>query len=161
MTPATSSQRFSRTKKSRSKRLKSTKGWKRVFFWRTHLSYSECFNSVFAMFFLIGLGGLARGNGPDQGDLSLRSDVTRGFPWLPPEKSKAAGGAPALHGHRGVGPLPSLRLRCMRSWLPPFAKDAKDGAPSLFSLSTSRVKIGFDGGWPFGAVAAFAHQSIE
>ena len=36
----------------------STKGWRRVYLWRWHLGYSDCFNSVFAIFFLVGLSGL-------------------------------------------------------------------------------------------------------
>jgi hypothetical protein len=30
-------------------------GCRRLLFWRAHLSYSDCFNSVFAAFFLVGL----------------------------------------------------------------------------------------------------------
>jgi hypothetical protein len=38
---------------------KKTKGWQRVLFWRWHLSYSDCFNCVFTLFFAIGFVGLA------------------------------------------------------------------------------------------------------
>jgi len=34
------------------------KGWRRMLFWRAQLSYSDCFNMVFLVFFLIGLAGL-------------------------------------------------------------------------------------------------------
>ena len=40
-------------------RSKKTKGWRRTLFWRWHLSYSDCFNSVFLAFFVTGLIGLA------------------------------------------------------------------------------------------------------
>lgn len=36
---------------------KRTTGWRRAFFWQLHLSYSDCFNLVFALFFLLGLFG--------------------------------------------------------------------------------------------------------
>jgi uncharacterized membrane protein len=36
----------------------SGEGFRRVFFWRLHLSYSECFNSVYVAFLLVGIGGL-------------------------------------------------------------------------------------------------------
>ena len=36
------------------------KGFGRLFFWRLHLSYSDCFNFVYAVFAIIGLGGLVQ-----------------------------------------------------------------------------------------------------
>lgn len=36
---------------------KQVKGWDHLLFWRTHLSYSDCFNLVFIIFFAIGLVG--------------------------------------------------------------------------------------------------------
>lgn len=32
--------------------------WQRLLFWSAHLSYSNCFNMVFVIFFLVGLGGV-------------------------------------------------------------------------------------------------------
>jgi hypothetical protein len=32
-------------------------GWRRVLIWRLHLSYSDCFNFIFLVFFVIGLVG--------------------------------------------------------------------------------------------------------
>jgi hypothetical protein len=37
---------------------KKTKGWRRIFFWRWQLSYSDCFNCVFFLFFALGFVGL-------------------------------------------------------------------------------------------------------
>ena len=37
---------------------KQLRGWQRLLFWRWHMSYSDCFNAVFAIFFFIGLGGI-------------------------------------------------------------------------------------------------------
>jgi hypothetical protein len=37
---------------------RSLKGWHRLLFWRIHLSYSDSFNSVFIIFFALGLLGL-------------------------------------------------------------------------------------------------------
>ncbi len=37
---------------------KKLKGWRRVLVWRQHLSYSDCFNFVFSIFFLVGLSGV-------------------------------------------------------------------------------------------------------
>ena len=34
------------------------KGWRRIFFWRLPLSYSDCFNLVYLAFFLVGAIGL-------------------------------------------------------------------------------------------------------
>jgi len=34
-------------------------GWRRILFWRWHLTYSDCFNFLFLAFFLVGLVGLA------------------------------------------------------------------------------------------------------
>jgi hypothetical protein len=45
------------------KRRKRIKGWRRLAVWRWHLSYSDCFNTVFAIFALIGLGGLIQATG--------------------------------------------------------------------------------------------------
>jgi hypothetical protein len=39
--------------------LMRPKGWRRLMFWRSVLSYSDCFNLVFLVFFLVGLIGLA------------------------------------------------------------------------------------------------------
>jgi hypothetical protein len=49
---------FTNEKMETDKRWKAIAGWGWLRFWRWHLSYSDCFNSVFAVFFLVGVGGL-------------------------------------------------------------------------------------------------------
>lgn len=39
-------------------RARELKGWRRVLFWRSHLSYSDCFNLLFGVFFALGFVGL-------------------------------------------------------------------------------------------------------
>lgn len=38
----------------------SSRGWRRILFWRTPLSYSGCFNLVYAAFFLLGCQALVQ-----------------------------------------------------------------------------------------------------
>jgi hypothetical protein len=38
-------------------KLLRVKGWRRALFWQLQLSYSDCFNTVFLLFFLVGLVG--------------------------------------------------------------------------------------------------------
>jgi hypothetical protein len=47
------------TKEEIETRLKRTRGWHRAAFWEWHLSYSDCFNLVFGLFFSVGFLGIA------------------------------------------------------------------------------------------------------
>lgn len=37
---------------------KQLRGWRMLLFWRWHMSYSDCFNAVFSIFFAVGLFGV-------------------------------------------------------------------------------------------------------
>lgn len=56
---------------------RKTKGWRWVLFWRWQLSYSDCFNFVFLLFFVVGFVGLALGwwHRTDAIRIERRSDV--------------------------------------------------------------------------------------
>lgn len=54
---------FTNEKIETDKRWESVRGWRWLCFWCWHLSYSDCFNSVFVAFFLLGLGGLVQATG--------------------------------------------------------------------------------------------------
>jgi hypothetical protein len=45
------------------KKWECVQGWRWLCIWRWHLSYSHCFNSVFIIFALVGLGGLIAATG--------------------------------------------------------------------------------------------------
>lgn len=46
------------TQEERETGSKRSKGWRRILFWRQHFSYSDCFNLVFLIFFVIGFIGI-------------------------------------------------------------------------------------------------------
>ena len=48
----TSEQRETETKQAK------VAGWRRFQIWKWHLSYSDCFNTVFGTFAIIGIGGV-------------------------------------------------------------------------------------------------------
>jgi hypothetical protein len=54
---------FSNEELETEKVRRSSSGWRRLFFWRLHFSYSDCFNSVFGVFFSVGLIGLLQATG--------------------------------------------------------------------------------------------------
>jgi len=45
------------------KKWECVKGWRWFCVWRWHFSYSHCFNTVFIIFALIGLGGVIQATG--------------------------------------------------------------------------------------------------
>lgn len=49
------------TQEEEETRSKESTGWARLFPWTWHLSYSDCFNSVFLIFFAIGFVGVISG----------------------------------------------------------------------------------------------------
>jgi hypothetical protein len=46
------------TNEEKETNARKLKGWQRIKFWRAHLSYSDCFNIIFLLFFVVGLVGL-------------------------------------------------------------------------------------------------------
>ena len=47
------------TQEDKDTKAKRLTGWQWIMFWRVHLSYSNCFNVIFLLFFLVGVIGLA------------------------------------------------------------------------------------------------------